>query len=284
MSIIYALANQKGGVGKTTTAVNLGAYLAEQKQRVLLVDIDPQANATSSLGVDKRSVSPSTYDALVSEVPMSRIVRRVDRIGLELAPSSPELAGATVELVSMPRREHCLHRALTELSESGRYDYVLIDCPPSLGILTVSGLTAATNGVIIPVQCEYLALEGLSQLARVIRLVRRGLNPNLTLRGLLMTMYDARTNLSQQVVEEVRHHFRRRVFNVIVPRSVRLSEAPSFGVPINLHAPRSAGAEAYAALAKELLIGDGRHPPTSLPTDSGSGSFNEAQDRAFDRA
>jgi chromosome partitioning protein len=277
MPIIYALANQKGGVGKTTTAVNLGAYLAEQKQRVLLVDIDPQANATSSLGVDKRSVSLSTYDVLVSEVPISRIVHPVDQIGLELAPSSPDLAGATVELVGTARREYLLRQALTALSESESYDYVLIDCPPSLGILTVSGLTAATNGVIIPVQCEYLALEGLSQLARVIRLVRRALNPQLTLRGLLMTMYDARTNLSQQVVAEVRQHFRQRVFDVIIPRSVRLSEAPSFGVPINVHAPRSAGARAYATLAKELLIGDGRHPPMSQPADCTSSSFDSAE-------
>ncbi|MGD8996795.1 MAG: AAA family ATPase [Anaerolineae bacterium] len=279
MPIIYALANQKGGVGKTTTAVNLGAYLAEQNQRVLLVDIDPQANATSSLGVDKLSVSLSTYDVLVNGVPIIRIVRPVNQIGLDLAPSSPDLAGATVELVGIPRREYRLHQALTELNERGSYDYVLIDCPPSLGILTVSGLTAATNGVIIPVQCEYLALEGLSQLARVIRLVRRALNPDLTLRGLLMTMYDARTNLSQQVVEEVRHHFRKRVFGVIIPRSVRLSEAPSFGVPISVHAPRSAGAKAYAALAGELLIGDGRRPPASPVTDCGSSSINGAQDR-----
>jgi chromosome partitioning protein len=275
MPIIYALANQKGGVGKTTTTINLGAYLAEQNQRVLLVDIDPQANATSSLGIDKLSVPLSTYDVLVSDVPINHIVLPVGLARLELAPSSPDLAGATVELVGMARREHRLHQALSALREDENYDYVLIDCPPSLGILTVSGLTAATNGVIIPVQCEYLALEGLSQLARVIRLVRRGLNPQLTLRGLLMTMYDARTNLSRQVVEEVRQHFRRRVFNVIIPRSVRLSEAPSFGVPISVHAPRSAGAEAYAALAKELLSGDGRHSTASPPMHSGSSSFNE---------
>jgi chromosome partitioning protein len=290
MPIIYALANQKGGVGKTTTAVNLGAYLAEQNQRVLLVDIDPQANATSSLGVDKHSVPLSTYDVLVGEVPINHIVRPLGLARLELAPSSPDLAGATVELVGMARREHRLQQALAALSEDESYDYVLIDCPPSLGILTISGLTAATNGVIIPVQCEYLALEGLSQLARVIRLVRRALNPQLTLRGLLMTMYDARTNLSRQVVEEVRQHFRRRVFNVIIPRSVRLSEAPSFGVPISVHAPRSAGAEAYAALAKELLTGDGRQPPAPPPTDFKSSSFDEipqlrpeqAQDGPFD--
>jgi len=258
MPTIYALANQKGGVGKTTTAINLGAYLVERGQRVLLVDIDPQANATSSLGVEKFSVSLSTYDVLVNDVPLARIVRSVDQTGLELAPASPDLAGATIELVDLPRREYLLYEALDNLAEDQSHDYVLIDCPPSLGILTVSGLTAATGGVIIPVQCEYLALEGLSQLARVIRLVRQGLNPQLTLRGLVMTMYDARTNLSEQVVAEVRRHFRKRVFDAIIPRSVRLSEAPSFGVPINVHAPRSSGAKAYEALAVELLVGDRR--------------------------
>lgn len=257
MPMIYALANQKGGVGKTTTAVNLGAYLAEHGRRVLLVDIDPQANATSSVGIEKPSISVSTYHVLVDDVPFTRIVRTVERAGLDVAPSSPDLAGATVELVDVPRREHRLRRALDGLSQELSYDYILIDCPPSLGILTVSGLTAATGGVIIPVQCEYLALEGLSQLARVIKLVRQALNPELALRGLVMTMYDARTNLSQQVVAEVRRHFRSRVFEAVIPRSVRLSEAPSFGVPINVHAPRSAGARAYEALARELLIGDG---------------------------
>ncbi len=257
MPIIYALANQKGGVGKTTTAVNLGAYLTERGQRVLLVDIDPQANATSSLGVDKRFVSRSTYDVLVSKAALSSVVQAVDETGLELAPSSPHLAGATVELVGMLRREYRLQRAMQELDRG--YDYVLIDCPPSLGVLTVSGLTAA-DAVIIPVQCEYLALEGLSQLTRAIKLVRRALNPGLTLRGLVMTMYDARTNLSRQVVEQVRRHYQQQVFGAIIPRSVRLSEAPSFGVPINVHAPNSAGAKAYAALADELLDRDGRQP------------------------
>jgi chromosome partitioning protein len=258
MPIIYALANQKGGVGKTTTAVNLGAYLVERGQRVLLVDIDPQANATSSLGIAQPSISASTYDVLVNDVSFARILRPVDQTGLELAPASPDLAGATVELVAMPQREYRLRVALENMAEIQTYDYVLIDCPPSLGILTVSGLTAASGGIIIPVQCEYLALEGLSQLARIIRLVRQSLNPELTLRGLVMTMYDARTNLSEQVVAEVRRHFHKRVFDAIIPRSVRLSEAPSFGVPINIHAPRSAGAKAYEALAVELLVGDGR--------------------------
>ncbi len=254
MPIIYALANQKGGVGKTTTAVNLGAYLAKNEQRVLLVDIDPQSNATSSLGFDKHTVEPSTYDLLVQNIPISQLVQSTEMERLYLAPASPDLAGATVELVEVPRREFRLRQALMTLD--AEYDYVLIDSPPSLGILTINALTAAQSGVIIPVQCEYLALEGISQLASVLKLVRQSLNPDLMLRGLVMTMYDARTNLSQQVVEEVRKHFRKRVFDAIIPRSVRLSEAPSYGVPILVHAPRSAGAKAYAALAEELLAGD----------------------------
>lgn len=262
MPIIYALANQKGGVGKTTTAVNVGACLAEWGQRVLLVDIDPQANATSSLGIDKRTVPLSTYDLLVRHVPLNRVVKPTRRVRLDMVPSSPSLAGATVEMVNMPRREYRLRQMLAELGQGKgqgpdeRYDYVLIDCPPSLGILTVNGLTAATDGVIIPVQCEYLALEGLSQLARAVELVRRALNPKLRLRGLVMTMYDARTTLSRQVVEEVQRHFPKRVFSTIIPRSVRLSEAPSYGEPIISYAPRSAGALAYAALTRELLVGD----------------------------
>jgi chromosome partitioning protein len=264
MPIIYALANQKGGVGKTTTAVNVGACLAQWGQRVLVVDVDPQANATSSLGVDKRAVPLSTYDLLVREVPLARVVQPTGRARLDLVPASPSLAGATVELISLPQREYRLRQTLAGLSPSGaegpdeRYDYVLVDCPPSLGILTVNGLTAAAGGVIIPVQCEYLALEGLSQLARAIGLVRRALNPGLRLRGLVMTMYDARTTLSRQVVDEVRRHFPGRVFDTIIPRSVRLSEAPSYGEPIISYAPHSSGALAYVALTRELLAGDGR--------------------------
>lgn len=263
MPIIYALANQKGGVGKTTTAVSLGACLAHSGQQVLVVDIDPQANATSSLGIDKHGVPLSTYDLLVDQVPLARVARATGYTRLDLVPASPALAGATVELVGQEQREYRLRQALAGLNPDtggetdGHYDYVLVDCPPSLGILTVNGLTA-TDGVIIPVQCEYLALEGLSQLSRAIELVRRALNPGLRLRGLVMTMYDARTTLSRQVVEEVRRHFPGRVFDSIIPRSVRLSEAPSYGEPILSYAARSAGALAYAALAKELLVGDGR--------------------------
>jgi len=264
--IIYVLANQKGGVGKTTTAVNVAAYLAQWGQRVLVVDIDPQANATSSLGIDKRTVQFSTYDLLVREVPLVNLLCPVGQERLYLAPASPTLAGATVELIGLPHREHRLRQALASLSEDegpdNQYDYVLIDCPPSLGILTVNGLTAAASGVIIPVQCEYLALEGLSQLARTIELVRRALNPALRVRGLVMTMYDSRITLARQVVEEVQRHFPGRVFNAVIPRSVRLSEAPSYGQPITSYAPGSAGALAYAALTRELLAGDGRLPPS----------------------
>jgi len=249
----YALANQKGGVGKTTTAINLGAYLAEQGQRVLIVDVDPQANATSSLGLDKHALSASIYQALLDETPLTRIILRNPRLKLDLVPSAPVLAGAEVELVNELGREHRLAQQLAPVVQ--RYDYILIDCPPSLGLLTVNALTAA-DGVIIPVQCEYLALEGLTQLQQTIELVRARLNPRLTIRGVLLTMYDGRTTLARQVVAEVRRYFGPRVFRTLIPRNVRLSEAPSHGEPISTYAPRSAGARAYAMLALELLKGD----------------------------
>ncbi len=250
MGDVFAVANQKGGVGKTTTTVNVGAYLAAAGKRVLIVDTDPQANATSSLGVDKNALRRSVYDVLISSLPMERVLTLSKRLGLDLIPSSPALAGAEIELVSVLARERRLSQALTPLRE--RYDYVLIDCPPSLGLLTINALTAADQ-VIVPVQCEYLPMEGLAQLLNTIELVRSNLNPRLTIRGLLMTMYDPRTSLAQQVVDEIKGHFPDRTFRTIIPRNVRLSEAPSYGEPILDYAPTSSGGLAYQALANEIM-------------------------------
>lgn len=255
MGRIYTLVNQKGGVGKTTTAINLGAYLSQLNQRVLIVDIDPQANASSSLGVDKRSVQGGTYEALLGLSPATALVLQNQRLNLALLPASPALAGAEVELVNEMAREQRLKQALEPLIE--RYDYLLIDCPPSLGLLTVNGLAAAKDGVIIPVQCEYLALEGLGQLTQTIQRVRTALFPDLKVRGVILTMFDGRTNLSIDVVSEVNKYFPDQVFKSVVPRSIRLAEAPSYGLPISTYAPGSLGAKAYEALAKELLAGDG---------------------------
>jgi len=250
MSRIYAFANQKGGVGKTTTAINLGAYLAAEGKKLLFIDIDPQANATSSLGLDKNRLPFSIYEALLQQVPLGQVVMPIDKVGLELVPSSPSLAGATVEIARLPEPTHLLRKALASLDK--RYDYIFIDSPPSLGILTVNALTA-TNEVIIPVQCEYLSLEGLGQLVYTINLVRSRLNPRLKIAGLVMTMFDVRTKISQQVVDEVRKYFPDKVFFTIIPRNVRLSEAPSYGETILSYAPSSSGALAYKALAKEFL-------------------------------
>ncbi len=250
MTRIYVFTNQKGGVGKTTTAISLGAYLVAMGKKLLLIDIDPQANATSSLGVDKNRIPLSIYEALVQRVSLSQVVMPIGIVGLELVPSSPSLAGATVEIVGLPERTHLLRKALASLDK--RYDYIFIDSPPSLGILTANALTA-TEEVIIPVQCEYLSLEGLGQLIYTINLVRSRLNPRLKIAGLVMTMYDVRTKISQQVVDEVRKYFPGKVFSTIIPRNVRLSEAPSYGETILSYAPKSRGALAYEALAKEFL-------------------------------
>jgi chromosome partitioning protein len=251
---IYTLVNQKGGVGKTTTAINLGAYLAKLSQKVLIVDLDPQANATSCLGVDKLNVQGGTYEALLGDKKVASYVLLNERLNLSLLPSSPSLAGAEVELVDELARESRLRKAIEPLVD--RYDYILIDCPPSLGLLTVNGLIAATNGVIVPVQCEYLALEGLGQLTQTIERVRSLLFPELIVRGVVLTMFDSRTNLSTDVVKEVSKHFPDQVFKSVIPRSVRLAEAPSYGLPISAYAPGSVGALAYEALAKELLKAD----------------------------
>jgi chromosome partitioning protein len=255
MTLIYTFVNQKGGVGKTTTAINIGAFMAQFGQRVLIVDIDPQANATSSLGVDKNTVHGSTYEVLLGTLPPDALPLHNERLGLSILPSSPALAGAEVELVNELARETRLKQALTRLD--GRYDYILIDCPPSLGLLTVNGLVAARDGVIIPVQCEYLALEGLGQLMQTINRVRIALFPELKVRGVVLTMFDTRANLSADVVEEVNKHFPKQAFHAVIPRSIRLAEAPSYGLPISAFAPSSAGAKAYEALAREILKGDG---------------------------
>ncbi len=254
MGKIYTLVNQKGGVGKTTTAINLGAYLAYHGQRVLIVDLDPQANATSCLGVDKQTVRGGTYETLLGNQNSSGYILHNPRLKLSLLPSSQALAGAEVELVSELQRENRLRRALEPVAD--RYDYILIDCPPSLGLLTVNGLIAAQDGLIIPVQCEFLALEGLSQLMQTVERVR-SIYPELAIRGMLMTMYDKRTNLAADVVAEVKNHFPDKTLETIIPRTVRLAEAPSYGQPISAYAPSSSGAKAYAALAKEIMQGDG---------------------------
>jgi chromosome partitioning protein len=254
MTKIYAVANQKGGVGKTTSVISICAYLAGSGRRVLLVDMDPQANATSALGNDKYQMNPSTYHLLLEENGASNARPLHTEFGIDLLPSHPSLAGAEIELVNAIGREYRLQKALGVMGAS--YDYILIDCPPSLGLLTINSLTAARHGVLIPVQCEYLPLEGLTQLLQTVELVREYLNPSLQVRGVMMTMYDSRTNLSRQVVEEVRRHFPNKVFKSIIPRNVRLSEAPSFGQPINIYAPSSPGALAYKLLTAELVAGD----------------------------
>jgi chromosome partitioning protein len=246
---VVAVANQKGGVGKTTTAVNVSAYLA-LGLRVLLLDLDPQANATSSLGLDPNGVELSTYDALIGQAALSDAIVSSGRTQLDVAPASRALAGAQVELVDLPDRERRLVHALDGVTSG--YDVVLIDTPPSLGILTLNALVAA-DLLLAPVQCEYLALEGVAQLMETIELVRATLNPRLELLGMLMTMFDPRTRLSPQVVEEVRRHFPDRTLQTVIPRSVRLSEAPSYGKPVLEYEPTSRGANAYADLAQELI-------------------------------
>jgi chromosome partitioning protein len=252
---VYTLVNQKGGVGKTTTAINLGAYLAQFNQRVLIVDIDPQANATSSLGVDKHTVKGGAYEVLLGGAPAPALVLQNPRLKLAILPSSPALAGAEVELVNELGRETKLRTAIASLIE--RYDYVLIDCPPSLGLLTVNALMAAKDGVLIPVQCEYLALEGLGELTHTVQRVRSALFPGLKIRGVILTMFDGRTHLSDDVVAEVHKYFPDQVFETIIPRSVRLAEAPSYGLPVSAYAPESSAAKSYEALARELLKSDG---------------------------
>ncbi len=250
MSEVIACANQKGGVGKTTTVVSLASYLALAGRNVLIVDLDPQGNATSGLGIDKASVTTSVYDALVGGTPMAGLIQPTQLPGLWIAPSSRHLAAAEVELVPIPDRERRLATALNPIADT--YDYVILDCPPSLGLLTINALAAADT-VLVPIQCEYYALEGLGALMGTINRVRDRINPSLALRGVVLTMFDARTTLSSDVSREVRRHLGSQVFDVAVPRSVRLAEAPSYGRPIPLYSPASRGAQAYEQLATELM-------------------------------
>ncbi len=263
MGQTIACANQKGGVGKTTTVVNLATYLALAGERILVIDLDPQGNATSGFGLDKDRIERSVYDAVIESIAIRDLVVPTAVVGLSIVPSSIALAGAEVELASVAQRERRLKRLLDGVASD--YDYVFLDCPPSLGLLTVNALTAA-DAVLIPIQCEYYALEGLTQLIATVNLVRDHLNPDLSVKGVVLTMFDARTNLSAEVTAEVRRHLRDAVYETIIPRSVRLSEAPSYGLPIALYRADSKGAEAYQALATEVRARDGRsHLMVAVP-------------------
>jgi chromosome partitioning protein len=259
MTRIHTIVNQKGGVGKTTSAISIGAFLGKLGQRVLLVDLDSQANATSSLGVDKRKIKSGTYEVLIGRQTASSLIMTHPRFKISLLPSTPALAGAEIELIDMPGRESKLKQALESVQD--RYDYILIDCPPSLSLLTINGLIAAKDGVLIPVQCEYLALEGLGQLATTLTRVKSSLFPALAIRGVILTMYDGRTRLGQDVINEVKKFFPDKVFQTVIPRSIRLAEAPSYGEPITVYAPGSSAALAYENLTREILQQDG----VSLP-------------------
>lgn len=249
MAKVISVANQKGGVGKTTTSINLSTILAKKGKKVLLIDADPQGNASSGLGVNKE-IDKSIYDVIINEVNIEETLQKTTVKNLMVCPSNINLAGAEVELVSLMSREHRLKERIDEVRK--KFDYIIIDCPPSLGLITLNSFTAS-DSVLIPVQCEYYALEGLGQLINTINLVRRHLNKEIEIEGALLTMYDARTNLSNQVVKEVKRYFEDKVYKTVIPRNVKLSEAPSYGMPITVYDPRSKGAKCYEKLAKELI-------------------------------
>lgn len=251
MAKIIAIANQKGGVGKTTTAVNLSACLAFLGKKVLIIDNDPQGNTSSGLGVDKNSIEKSIYDVLINDISIEDTYIKTPVEGLLISPSNIQLAGAEVELVSIISRETRMKTALSDINKN--FDFIIIDCPPSLGLLTINSLTAA-NTILVPIQCEYYALEGLSQLMNTVKIVKRHLNKELEVEGVVLTMFDARTNLSIEVVEEVKKYFGNKVYRSIIPRNVRLSEAPSYGLPIILYDSKSRGAESYMNLSKEVIL------------------------------
>ena len=250
MGRIIAIANQKGGVGKTTTTINLSACLAEAGKKVLTIDMDPQGNTTSGLGVDKNECENTVYELILGECSFQESLVHTEFEGLDLIPSNVNLAGAEIELLNIENREYVLHNEIEKVKDD--YDFIIIDCPPSLNMLTVNAMTTATT-VLVPIQCEYYALEGLSQLIHTIDLVQQRLNPNLLIEGVVFTMYDVRTNLSNQVVENVRNNLDAKIYDTLIPRNIRLAEAPSYGLPINLYDSKSAGAESYRLLAKEVI-------------------------------
>jgi chromosome partitioning protein len=250
MGKIVSIANQKGGVGKTTTSINLSTILAKKGKKVLMIDADPQGNASSGVGIDRDEIELSVYDILINDAQIEEVVKKTNIKNLDLCPSNINLAGAEVELVSIESREHRLKEKLDNVKD--KYDYIIIDCPPSLGLITLNAFTAS-NSVLIPVQCEYYALEGLGQLLNTISLVKKHLNKEIEIEGALLTMYDARTNLSNQVVKEVKNYFNDKVYKNVIPRNVKLSEAPSYGMPISIYDPRSKGAKSYEKFVKEFL-------------------------------